>query len=77
MPRVPDASMATTFVRVSATATTDPVKKSSVYDAPIRQGYLIAVVRASDVGADITPTRSVLGIPEWKSPRFNGRFFVN
>ena len=77
MPRTPDASTVTTFARVNATATADPGKKSRTFVAPLKQGYLIATVRSTQEGQTITPSRSVLGIPAWKSPRFNGRFFVN
>lgn len=76
MPRVPDASMATTFARVAATFTPDPTIKSRTFVAPVKQGNLISIVRASDVGQDITPTKSVLAIPRWISPQFKGRFFL-
>jgi hypothetical protein len=76
MPRVPDASSVTTFFRVNATTTTDPVKKARTFVAPIKQGYLISTLRATDVGQDITPTLTVLSVPTWKSPQFNGRFFL-
>ena len=76
MPSVPDASMVTRFRRVNATTNTDPEKKSRTFFAPIKNSYLIATLRASDVGVTITPTLSVLALPTWKSPQFNGRFFV-
>ena len=75
MPYVPDASSAIRFRRIAATNTTDPEKKSAVFVAPLKS-VIAPVVRASDVGQDISPTQSVLGIPPWKSPQFNGRFFV-
>jgi len=75
MPSVPDASSVTRFRRVAATNTTDPTIKSAVFVAPLKN-VITPVVRASDVGQDISPTQSVLGIPPWKSPQFNGRFFV-
>lgn len=77
MPRTPDASMVTTFARVNATSPNAPEKKSRTFDAPLKQGYLIATLRSTQEGQQITPSKSVLGLPAWKSPRFNGRFFVN
>jgi hypothetical protein len=77
MPRTPDASMVTTFVRVNATVPTAPEKKSASFDAPLKQGYLSSVLRATQEGQSIVGSQSVLALPEWKSPRFNGRFFVN
>ena len=76
MPRVPDASMATTFARVAATTTTDPTKKSRTFVNPTKDGYLTTILLASDVGQDIVPRQSLLAIPQWKSPQFNGRFFL-
>ena len=73
MPRVPDASMATTFTRVAATAPTAPTKQSRTHIQPRKGGYLAAIVRASDVGL---ASRSVLAPPRWVSPQFNGRFFL-
>ena len=69
--------MATTFVRVNATVPTDPVKKSASFAAPIKQGFLSATLRATQEGQSIVASQSVLAIPPWKSPQFNGRFFVN
>lgn len=77
MPRVPDASMVTTFARVNATVPTDPVKKSATFVAPTKQGYLSATLRSTQEGQSIVRSQSVLALPAWKSPRFNGRFFVN
>jgi hypothetical protein len=77
MPQTPDASMVTTFRRVNATVNTDPVKKSASFAAPIKHGYLIATLRSTQEGQSIIRSQSVLAIPAWKSPRFNGRFFVN
>ena len=76
MPRVPDASMVTTFVRVNATVPAAPEKKSASFDAPLKQGYLSSVLRATQEGQSIVRSQSVLALPQWKSPRFNGRFFV-
>lgn len=76
MPRTPDASMATTFVRVNATVPTDPVKKSASFAAPIKQGFLSATLRSTQEGQSIVRSQSVLAIPAWESPQFNGRFFV-
>jgi hypothetical protein len=70
MPRVPDASSVTRFRRVQANNLADPTIKSAVFDAPLKN-VITPVVRASDVA-----TKSVLAIPQWKSPQFNGRFFV-
>lgn len=68
--------MVTTFVRVNATVPTAPEKKSRTFDAPLKQGYLSAVLRATQEGQSIVRSQSVLALPQWKSPRFNGRFFV-
>ena len=76
MPRTPDASMSTTFVRVNATVLTAPVKKSASFDAPLKQGYLSATLRTTQEGRSAIPSQTVLGVPAWKSPQFNGRFFV-
>jgi hypothetical protein len=76
MPRTPDASFVTTFRRVNATITADPVKKSASFDAPIKQGFLIATARSTQEAQLISPSQSVLAIPAWKSPQFKGRFFV-
>ena len=76
MPNVQDASMVTTFRRVNATITPDPAKKSRVYDAPIRQGFLISQTRASETTR--WQSNSVLALPFWKSlPFYSGRVFVN
>lgn len=75
MPYVPDASSAIRFRRIQATNLTDPTIKSAVFSAPLKN-VITPVVRASDVGQTITPTKTVLAIPQWKSPQFNGRFFV-
>lgn len=74
MPSVPDASSMTTFRRVAATVPTDPTIKSRTFVAPIKQGYLSSIVRASEVRRWIPGT--VLSLPSWKSPQFNGRIFL-
>ena len=76
MPRTPDASSVTTFRRVNATVNADPVKKTASFDAPIKQGYLIATTRSTQEAQSISFVRSVLGIAPWESPQFKGRFFV-
>ena len=76
MPKTPDASFVTQFRRVNATVPTDPVKKSRTFLAPTKQGYLSAVLRSTDEARSIVFGQSVLSIPPWKSPQFNGRFFV-
>jgi hypothetical protein len=76
MPRTPDASMVTQFRRVNATVPNDPEKKSRTFVAPTKDGYLSAVLRSTQEGQSIVKSQSVLAIPVWKSPRFNGRFFV-
>ena len=76
MPRTPDASSVTTFRRVNATITTDPVKKSRTFVAPTKQGYLTATTRATQEAQSIARTQSVLAVPVWKSPFFKGRIFV-
>ena len=69
--------MVTTFRRVNATVPTAPEKKSRTFDAPIKEGYLIAHTRATQEAQSISWSRSVLAIPQWKSPQFySGRFFV-
>lgn len=76
MPRTPDASLVTTFRRVNATVPTAPVKKSASFDAPLKQGVLIATTRSTQEAQSISRSQSVLALPAWKSPQFNGRFFV-
>lgn len=76
MPRVPDASSVTTFRRVNSTVLADPAKKSASFVAPTKQGYLIATLRATQEGQGVVASQSVLSLPAWKSPQFNGRFFV-
>ncbi len=76
MPRTPDASMVTSFRRVNATVPADPEKKSRTFVAPTKQGYLIATLRSTQEGQSIRPPQSVLGVPAWKSPQFNGRIFL-
>ncbi len=74
MPKVPDASSFTRLNKVQATVNTDPEKKSRTFVAPIKQGYLSSILRASDVGQT---TQSVLATPVWVSPNFKGRIFFN
>ena len=74
MPYVQDASMTTRAIKSIATVTTDPVKKSRTFDAPIKQGYLSAQVRASEVRR-ISP-ESVLHLPRWVSPQAGARIFL-
>ena len=76
MPRTPEASAVTTFRRVNATVPTAPEKKSRTFEAPLKQGVLIATTRSTQEAQSISRGQSVLAIPEWKSPQFNGRFFV-
>jgi hypothetical protein len=66
--------MMTEFRRVRSTVNTDPAVKSRVFDAPLKQGYLSSIIRASEVRR--YGPNTVLSVPEWKSPQFNGRFFV-
>ena len=74
MPRVPDASMATTYARVRATVNNDPEKKSHTFVATTENSYLNSIVRASETQRYAQGT--VLAVPAWKSPQFNGRFFL-
>lgn len=74
MPSVPDASMATTYARVRATINPDPVKKSRTFLATTENSYLSAIVRASETQRYAQGT--VLAVPAWKTPQFNGRFFL-
>ena len=76
MPYTPDASMVTTFMRAQATIPADPVKKSRTFVAVTKNSYQGAVLRASDVGREMYFAQSVLAVPAWKSPQFNGRFFL-
>ena len=76
MPYIPDASSVTRFRRAEATIVADPVKKSRTFVAVTKHGYQGAILRASDVGQEIVFRQSVLSFPLWKSPQFNGRFFV-
>jgi hypothetical protein len=64
----------TEFRRVRSTVNADPTVKSRVFDAPIKQGYLSSIIRASEVRR--YGPNTVLSVPAWKSPQFNGRFFV-
>jgi hypothetical protein len=73
MPSVPDASMATRVLKAAATVNTDPVKKSRTFVAPLKQGYLGAQLRASEVQRYIPGT--VLAIPVWTSPQFARKRF--
>ncbi len=67
--------MVTTFRRANATITPDPTKKSRVYDAPIRDGFLISQTRASESTRWLS--NSVLALPRWTAPQFySGRVFV-
>ena len=74
MPRVSDASSFTEFNRVRGTLTADPTKKSRTFVAPTKGGYLSSTLRASET-IRFNPN-TVLAVPAWKSPRFNGRFFM-
>lgn len=76
MPRTPDASMVTAFLRVNATVPSDPVKKSRTFVAPTKDGYLNATLRSTQEGQTIRPPQSVLSFPIWESPQFNGRIFL-
>ena len=76
MPRTPDASTVTSFRRVNSTVTADPEKKSRTFVAPTKQGYLSATLRSTQEAQSIVRSQSVLALPAWKSPQFNGRFFV-
>ncbi len=66
----------TRFRRAEATIVADPVKKSRTFVAVTKSSYQAAILRASDVGSEMYFAQSVLQIPSWKSPQFNGRFFV-
>jgi hypothetical protein len=74
MPRVSDASMMTEFRRVRATVNADPTKKTASFVAPLKQGYLISTIRASEVRRYGPNTVLAPAVP--KSPIFNGRFFM-
>lgn len=74
MPKVPDASMVTTYARVRATVNPDPVKKSRTFVPAMEGGYQNSIVRASETQRYAQGT--VLRIATWKRPQFNGRFFL-
>lgn len=74
MPKVPDASMVTTYARVRATVNPDPEKKSRTFLATTENSYLGAIVRASETQR--YASQSVLQVAAWKRPQFNGRFFL-
>jgi hypothetical protein len=73
MPHVPDASMATRVRKAAATLTADPEKKSRTFVAPLKDGYLSAQLRASEVQRYIPGT--VLTIPVWTAPQFARKRF--
>jgi hypothetical protein len=68
--------MVTTFRRVNATVNADPEKKTASFFAPQKDGLLIATTRSTQEAQSISFGRSVLALPRWTSPQFNGRFFV-
>lgn len=68
--------MVTTFRRVNATVPDAPTKKSRTFEAPLKQGVLISTTRATQEAQSISQSQTVLALPAWKSPQFNGRFFV-
>jgi hypothetical protein len=74
MPSVPDASMVTTYTRVRANINPDPEKKSRTFIPDVSNGYLSTIVRASETQR--YAQQNVLRVPAWKSPQFNGRFFL-
>jgi hypothetical protein len=74
MPQVPDASSVTTYARVRATLNVDPEKKSRTFVPAMEGGYLNSIVRASETQR--YAQGNVLSIPAWKTPQFNGRFFL-
>lgn len=68
--------MVTTYRRVNATVPNAPEKKSRTFEAPLKQGVLSATTRSTQEAQSISRSQSVLSLPAWKSPQFNGRFFV-
>lgn len=74
MPKVPDASMVTTYARVRATVNPDPEKKSRTFVAGMESGYLNSLVRASETQRYAQGT--VLQVASYRRPQFNGRFFL-
>ena len=74
MPKVPDASMVTTYARVRATINPDPEKKSRTFLATTENSYLGAIVLASETQRNAQG--SVLGVAAYRRPQFNGRFFL-
>lgn len=73
MPAVPDASMMTRVRRINATNITDPTKKSRTFVATQK-----STIGTEVLAAEVTRIRplSVLRLPTWKSPQFNGRIFL-
>ena len=73
MPAVPDASMMTRVRRINSTNIADPTKKSRTFLATPKAS-IGAEIRTAEV-TRIRPT-SVLRLPRWTSPQFNGRIFL-
>jgi hypothetical protein len=65
--------MMTRVRRINATNTADPEKKSRTFVATLKTS-VGAEIRAAEV-IRIRPI-SVLELPSWKSPQFNGRIFL-
>jgi len=76
MPRVPDASSVTRFHRVNATVPADPVKKSRTFVAPLRDGFQSAILRSSQEGQTISPSRSTLLAPIWRGRQFAATRYI-
>lgn len=76
MPRTPDASTVTRFRRVNATTTTDPVKKSRTFVAPLRDGIQTSIIRSSQEGQTISPSTSTLSAPSWKGRQFAATRYI-
>ena len=66
--------MATRVVKAAATVNADPEKKSRTFVAPVKQGYLISQLRASETQRYIPGT--VLALPVWTSPQMARKLFV-
>jgi hypothetical protein len=66
--------MVTTYSRVRATVNVDPVIKSRTFVPAMEGGYQNSIIRASETQRYATQT--VLAVASWKTPQFNGRFFL-
>lgn len=67
MPRTPDASSVTHYIKVNATSIAEPAKKSRTSVVPIKDGFLSAVAKASQVSTSISKAMSIIASANTKS----------